>query len=1386
MYYDRNCTTMSISKKWRKFKKNPKLFFYDMYQNRRENILKYSPKRIYKTEQKFTVVSAVYGVDKYLKDYFESLVNQTIGFETHINLILVDDDSPDQSSEIIHEWIRKYPNNITYIHKENGGQASARNLGMDYVKTKWVSFIDPDDFVSLDYFEEIAKVIDKNPEDIGLVSCNFIFYRESIDQYSDSHPLKYRFTEGITYNSNFDFGKNIVMSVNSGVFSAKVIFENDLFFDPRLRPSFEDARFASEYIYYIKSSKVVFLPSARYYYRKREDSSSTLDTSWNDKRKFLDALEYGPIFVLEFYKKKLQQIPEFIQRQALYDFAWICRHLLNNPNPLNILSNDEKIKFYENAEKILSFIDIKTILNFDLAGIWFLYKVGLLGSFKGITDITQIAYIEKYDQTKREILISYHSYRESDISILFDNKDTIPKYQKKKKHTFGDKYFVTTYKLWISLPDNFSKFEIKFNGVHSKIFIKGTFFYTGVSNQKMMEHLSHFVQKNKKDHWILMDRDTKADDNAEHLYRYIRSQHPEQEIYYVLSNKSHDWNRLKKDNFNLLNFGSFEHKKLLKTASKVISSHIDKYVNDYFSDGLMLKQQFIFLQHGVIKDDLSNWINTKKNISLMITSTEAEFNSIAFDNKYYLTNKEVILTGLARHDALFSQKNKFGSNNKTILIMPTWRDSILPKAKTDCSERDINPDFITTDYAIHWRSFLHNEVLKKITNEGIKVIFALHKNIEPYLDDFNIPSYIEQWHSDSCSIQELFLKSTLLITDYSSVAFDMAYLEKQIIYYQFDEHDFFSGKHTFSKGYFDYRHHGFGPVVTTEDDLNNTLKTIIKNGFTIEEPFLSRIKNVYPYRDGLCCKRTFDAIQALDKKSESPEIINFTVLADFMLRAYEEQNWPIAIQRAKLLLSGNKEQVELAQLVLSEASYYLRKPSVFLNNVNKNSIKNNKIDAFLFMAQEEWKNAYKSWSKVINKSSSDLFYQLICCCHYLTNSSYAVTVKNEYLQNFNNDKKMLYLINALIFISNKNWNGAIEQLNLLLKSNVTKSFLRKYFPELILADVYIKINKLDNCQKQLANFEKHTTDNFEYKLQKVKLDLAKKEYYNVISYLKKTFKNNFMIIPNSALINYIEALKMSANWEEIIAFSKALLKKDGYWKIIAQQMLAEASYRTYKISLFTNNIKEKIEDIKDEKTKAFLFMTQEKWNEAYQCWEKITNKKAINLFYQLICCYNLQDSSYAIKISSNYLKNELFEQKELYMLNGLVYITQQKWEKAISQFNHLINSNTCKYFLRKYLPQLILANIFRNLGEYQKSNKLLIEFEQHTPNDVENHIQMAKLALSQKDHQKVISLLNRLFDNNYQSMPPSVLADYIQGLTMFVNNEIANLEKIIKFADNKK
>src|SRR3546814_211249 len=153
-----------------------------------------------------------------------------------------------------------------------------------------------------------------------------------------------------------------------------------------------------------------------------------------------------------------------------------------------------------------------------------------------------------------------------------------------------------------------------------------------------------------------MDRDTQADDNAEHFYRYLRGNHPSQPIRFVLRRDSHDWDRLARDGFDLLAFGSAEHERALRVCAKIISSHADRYVVDYFRDGSLASKDFIFLQHGVIMNDLSGWLNSKK-IDRFITSARDEYDAIALDgNRYKFTKKEVVLTSLPRHDALLKQQ----------------------------------------------------------------------------------------------------------------------------------------------------------------------------------------------------------------------------------------------------------------------------------------------------------------------------------------------------------------------------------------------------------------------------------------------------------------------------------------------------------------------------------------------------------------------------------------------------------------------------------------------------------------------------------------------------------------------------------------------------------
>ena len=95
---------------------------------------------------KISIVSPVFNVEKFLARCLDSLVNQTL---SDIEIILVDDGSPDNSGRICDEYAKK-DDRVIVIHKENGGVSSARNVGIDKAKGKYICFVDSDDYVSKD------------------------------------------------------------------------------------------------------------------------------------------------------------------------------------------------------------------------------------------------------------------------------------------------------------------------------------------------------------------------------------------------------------------------------------------------------------------------------------------------------------------------------------------------------------------------------------------------------------------------------------------------------------------------------------------------------------------------------------------------------------------------------------------------------------------------------------------------------------------------------------------------------------------------------------------------------------------------------------------------------------------------------------------------------------------------------------------------------------------------------------------------------------------------------------------------------------------------------------------------------------------------------------
>lgn len=393
----------------------------------------------------YSIVSAVYNVAPYLNDYFKSIVNQSLGFSKYIQLILVDDGSTDNSADIIQTWQKKYPDNIKYIKQNNAGQASARNLGIDYVETAWVTFIDPDDFVHKHYFKEIHHCIESH-DNLVVVSCRIKYYFEKYRIYLDRHPLKKCFKEHDTSSTILELNKQIQLSASTAIFKTDRIHALGLKFDTRIKPNFEDAHFVNSYLIENAEDAIFFLKSAIYYYRRRTSKNSTIDTAWHKKELFDDVLRLGCKDLFHHAKQKYGYVPIFVQRAVLYHVAWYYRNLMNHNEQIAFLSQEEQSTFHGLLKALFKDIDLGTIENFDLANISFFEKYAWVKQYKQ----TPLTYRTVSIVKNRDYLIlSYYADKEEDINIQIDNISIAPITTHIKEHSFVNKQFVNEYQIHI-------------------------------------------------------------------------------------------------------------------------------------------------------------------------------------------------------------------------------------------------------------------------------------------------------------------------------------------------------------------------------------------------------------------------------------------------------------------------------------------------------------------------------------------------------------------------------------------------------------------------------------------------------------------------------------------------------------------------------------------------------------------------------------------------------------------------------------------------------------------------------------------------------------------------------------------------------------------------
>ena len=199
--------------------------------------------------------------------------------------------------------------------------------------------------------------------------------------------------------------------------------------------------------------------------------------------------------------------------------------------------------------------------------------------------------------------------------------------------------------------------------------------------------------------------------------------------------------------------------------------------------------------------------------------------------------------------------------------MPTWRNELTTGRNPETDTPLLVSNFTESIYFQFWNGFInHARLLDALFKYDYCLRFAIHPYAAQQVEKFRQQTPVEI--ITHCNYSQIFCEAALLVTDYSSVAFDVALLKKPIIYAQFDTDTFFSGDHTYDKGYFEYERDGFGPVCM---DLETTVDAVIhclKNGCEVETVYRERMEACFGQQPENRCQAVLDAVRKLGRRPE--------------------------------------------------------------------------------------------------------------------------------------------------------------------------------------------------------------------------------------------------------------------------------------------------------------------------------------------------------------------------------------------------------------------------------------------------------------------------------------------------------------------------------------
>ena len=361
--------------------------------------------------------------------------------------------------------------------------------------------------------------------------------------------------------------------------------------------------------------------------------------------------------------------------------------------------------------------------------------------------------------------------------------------------------------------------------------------------------------------WLFSDRIDHADDNGRAMFEYVASlptSDEPPECVFGISRRAKEAAQIRRFG-RVVDIESFKYKIAFLLSDCVVSAYhtrmhrfpFDDRFAEYAKD-LVLRPRFMLLRHGVCQNDTSRvqnrWFDDASFVATVSVREQASMTAAS----YGYTAREIRVTGFPRYDLLEDNAQKI------ITFMPTWRKELIEwdeKGRHKPSTNAARSSFVR----MYCELLSDTEFIGHCERAGFSVQVKAHPNLSPVLPLIRTDSRV-RFLDKSKPYREVFAETSLLVTDYSSVAFDFAYLRKPVIYFQFDKAEYFGT--TYDAGYFDCVRDGFGPVVSSVEELKLAIIATIEGGCNLHPEYRGRIDAFFAFDDRENRRRVYEAILA--------------------------------------------------------------------------------------------------------------------------------------------------------------------------------------------------------------------------------------------------------------------------------------------------------------------------------------------------------------------------------------------------------------------------------------------------------------------------------------------------------------------------------------------